>query len=133
MSDLTAIQMCRAALAEMDPQLQETDPTWSVAAILLCAMNKQLSADEGRIAHALEMDDDFVRLVGSRFRSSGIWQDDRVALEHQYHEKEGGITFWMHCSVGLGNMIRHDDDMFSMTEQGKRDALRRIGRATDKE
>lgn len=91
---------------KIDPNLKRTDPHFMHHAILLSCL--RCGPDEALIAKVLEYDREFVEQVGSRLRTSGIWNGDCIATNHfeAWRDPEmGGVSFGMDAAVAAGDMI----------------------------
>lgn len=112
-------------LAAVDPGLKPTSAGYSEHLIL--AASAVSKADEPFLAAELDFDDEFVSLVGSRLRSSGVWKDSKVSDEHftEWGGEYGGIAFLGDGAVATGDIVIVGKDengggfLMQMTESGK--------------
>jgi DNA-binding transcriptional ArsR family regulator len=117
------LKQTMAALNDQDKNFGPTDPGYAEHVILLASAISK--ADEQFLADELGYDIEFVSLVGSRLRSSGIWVGDHLSDESQkdWCEDGGGITFYLEGAVATGDLIaveRNDkgERQWKMTEGG---------------
>lgn len=124
-------------LAAVDIDFKPTASGYSEHLIL--AASAISKADESFLAAELDFDDDFVALVGSRLRNSGVWDGPNVSDGHMKewcHEEQGGVAFLADGAVATGDiMIVGKDEngggyLMQMTESGKTHAANIIKRAS---
>ncbi len=122
---MTSVQKIERAIIELDPNLKRTDTTFMDAMIVLAAVSQ--GANETDLAKFLSFDPEFVALVGSRLRGSGVWLKEETSKEHfeaWQHPQTGGIAFWLDVAVGAGEMIcsgrDQDGTRYEMTDSGRR-------------
>jgi len=109
------------ALKKIDANLTPANRGFSEQVILFASAISR--ANEKFLALELSYDPEFVGLVGSRLRNSGIWIGDSVAELHMRRWKESEISFFLDGAVAIGDLMivgQYDTDpQYQMTESGK--------------
>ena len=104
--------------------------------IILLASAMGGSADETFLAKELSFDKEFVGLVGSRLRSAGIWNGDKLSDERMKLWANDALTFFLDAAVATGNLMvvggSPDNREYQMTDTGKTTAANLVKRI-DKE
>lgn len=114
-------------LKEMDEKLTPISDGYAEHIILAASILAK--ADEKYLAAELSYDSETVALVGSRLRSSGIWDGEQVNEHHlkAYTEDGGGTAFFLDGAVARGDLqivARTPEPQYQMTASG----IRRIER-----
>lgn len=90
-------------VTELDPDLDPTDPTYHVAALLLASAT--VGTDPFTLAAFTGEHIEWVMQIAVRLRASGVWEDDGVAC-NWWDEESGGLEFWLDVLVAQGLMER---------------------------
>jgi Iron dependent repressor, N-terminal DNA binding domain len=106
------------ALKDMDENLAPTDSGYAEHIILIASLIAK--ADEPFLADRLGYDPEFVAMVGSRLRASGIWKGDHVSdySREKWMGKDGGLLFFLDAAVATGSLMKPDDQHYQMTPGG---------------
>lgn len=111
-------------LAEMDAGLSPTSRGYGEHLVLVASFISK--ADETFLADELEFDADFVAMIGSRLRTSGVWSGNQVSPEHAelWTEEQGGISFRLDGAVASGDLViigKNDQGslLYQMTPSGR--------------
>ncbi len=117
------LQQTMAALKDQDKNFEPTDPGYAEHVILLASALSR--ANEQFLAEELGYDIEFVSLVGSRLRSSGIWVGDHLNDESrkEWCDDGGATIFYLEGAVATGDLVvveRNADGerQWKMTEGG---------------
>lgn len=119
----TIKEAVRKSILEADEHLKETDVEFMHQAILLAS--GFVGAEEEAIAEELEFDPEFVRSIGSRLRTAGIWSGDDLNNWHRdawCDQDKGGVAFMLDAAVAGGTMIlkerREGEPLYSLSPAG---------------
>ncbi len=107
------------ALLDIDPGLDQLNPSWASAAILLASWYCE-SCDPETLADTLEMDRGYVAEIGRRASENLIWKDGKCTTSDAWFEDGADTAFWMDVLCLDGSVRRNADDTFSMTDAGMR-------------
>jgi hypothetical protein len=77
-----------------------------VGLTLLGALETGANADS--VARFIHQPRRIVRVIGNRLRRNKVWQGNKTCCE--WFEKDGGISFCMDCSVGMGFLEKTEVD-----------------------
>lgn len=124
------LEVVRDALKNLDKDLTETSDGYTAAVVLMASYFDD--ADEEVLASELGYEEEFVKMIGSRLRNSGVWEGNKLAPHHRKEwEKENGgaICFFLDCGVAEGKMLcshspKNGEPSYSITEGGLRDVKR---------
>lgn len=116
-----------SAMRELDPDFNMIRPGSAESIVLLSSFFEP--ADEDSLAAELGFDLEFVKTVGSRLRSSGIWRGDNLSerAKQSWLEDDGGISFSLDAAVAAGRLVvcgENDEGgrLYKMTKEGEKDA-----------
>jgi len=117
------LKLAMDSLKEMDEKFTPISGGYAEHIILVASILAK--ADEQYLAAELGYDPEMVALVGSRLRSSGIWDGDQVSEAHMklYTEDGGGTAFFLDGAVARGDLqivARTPEVQYQMTDSGKR-------------
>ena len=90
----------RAVVQELDEALEESDPGFAAACILLASF--QLGPDSDRIAAHLDLPHEEVEACGQNLRASGIWGEQKIHTSCFTEDGLDGFAFWMEVLVAQG-------------------------------
>jgi hypothetical protein len=126
-------------LSEQDPNLKATDPGYAEHVILLASAISK--ADEAFLAEELGYDLEFVSIVGSRLRSSGVWDGDHLSEDSLkgWTSDGGGLNFYLDGAIATGDLVAAERDkngerQWKMTEKGLvrgADLIKKIAKPDD--
>ena len=126
MSDL--LTDATRALREIDPGLSPVSPGYAEAIVLLASYltdGCENAKTDDQLAALLGFDVEFVRTVGSRLRSSGVWNKDGLTAEARASWDDGTI-FWLDVNIARGDMQvvggEPGNRQYQLTESGLRAA-----------
>jgi DNA-binding Lrp family transcriptional regulator len=109
-------------LAKMQPDLSPAARGYAENVVLVASVLAK--ADEAFLAEELSYDSEFVALVGSRLRTSGIWKGESVNERHLNAWKEDPTAYLMDCAVAVGDLmvVGENDEkqlLYRMTSGGQ--------------
>lgn len=127
------LTMSMNSLKEMDEKFTPVSAGYAEHIILVASILAR--ANEKYLAAELGYDPETVALVGSRLRSSGVWEGDQVNPSHlkTYAEEMGGTAFFLDGAVARGDLQivgRTPKPQYQMTDSGKRNVTRMFDRGT---
>lgn len=94
----------KAAIREMDPDLDENEPAFKTATLLLAST--QIGHDQWKLAKFCRLPRSYVRERAENFKANGIWRNGKIIAGNWFDEEEGGIAFWLDVTVGDGLLQR---------------------------
>lgn len=117
------LKLAMDALKDMDEKFTSVSAGYAEHIILVASILAK--ADERYLTAELGYDPEIVALVGSRLRSSGVWEGDQVNPSHlrYYTEEGGGTAFLLDGAVARGDLQivgRTPGPQYQMTEGGRR-------------
>jgi hypothetical protein len=95
----------KALVRELDAAVDEEEPAFRCAVVLLAAVSTDACQDVRALADLTGYDTEWIAEVERRLVRNGVWKDG-VTYGEWTDDETGGIGFWMDVSVGLGLLER---------------------------
>jgi DNA-binding Lrp family transcriptional regulator len=128
-------ELAEESLREIDSNFLAVNGGYAEHLVLIASILAK--PDESLIADELGYDLDFVKTVGSRLRTAGIWSGETINPAHRDEyllPERGGAAFFLDGAVACGNMIvvsrEGGSAQYRLTDQGISAATRIIKRAS---
>jgi hypothetical protein len=90
----------------LDPKLEEDDPGFSTALVLLVAL--QVGADAQKISDFTKIPLKRVKKLEKNFRANKVWVGKKTCCDW-WDKKSGSIAFWCDVLVAEGMLKRTND------------------------
>lgn len=96
------LKRIKEAIRENDPNLNEEDPGFQVAVLLIASLKQ--GYNKRKLAKFTGFDPEFIGRVSERLKRNGVWRAGEVRAN--WVDEDGAISFWLDVNVGLGYVER---------------------------
>lgn len=97
---MSELERIKQVIREMDDRLDEGDPTFKTAVVLLAS--SVVGPDEDKIIEMTGYDAEFVHERAVRLRENRVWQDDGKVHCQWMNPEHGDTAFWCDVLVAEG-------------------------------